>query len=378
MSSYERIDGFEINCNIFDPEEFTFLKDFIRLLKKDDKSIQVHGFHGFQNYYNDIYFLDLASTLYDSLADITEQEIQVVLHPNENADFTIAQNNTVTLIDNLNQIRNMYKHRIQYSLENLNETRYRLNTDKITPVIDQVNVGFCWDIGHEVFENSCKYELNKSMKERLTNVHIHDVKETDHYPFIHGNVDYIKAIDYLMTIGYTGAVVLEINPDLISHTGIYKKYESYMENLNLPHPKQIDRAVPANMRCGKPEGEIEALDAKTWARLSYTFAGIWEISPQAYEEVANKVQLIDVREPREYSGPLGHIKGSRLVPLAELGERSAELDGDRPTVTVCRSGARSAQAVVLLQKAGFSDVANLAGGMLRWRAAGYPVEDGGE
>jgi rhodanese-related sulfurtransferase len=33
---------------------------------------------------------------------------------------------------------------------------------------------------------------------------------------------------------------------------------------------------------------------------------------------------------------------------------------------------------VLLQKAGFNDVANLAGGMLRWRAEGYPVEGGRE
>jgi len=43
-------------------------------------------------------------------------------------------------------------------------------------------------------------------------------------------------------------------------------------------------------------------------------------------------------------------------------------------VTVCRSGARSAQAVVMLQRAGLPDVANLAGGMLRWRAEGYPVD----
>jgi rhodanese-related sulfurtransferase len=150
-----------------------------------------------------------------------------------------------------------------------------------------------------------------------------------------------------------------------------------MENLNLPHPKQIDRAVPANMRCGEPGGEVDALDAQTWAPLVYTFAGIWEIEPPAYEEVASQVQLVDVREPDEYSGPLGHIDGARLIPLGELSKRSGEIDRDRPVVAVCRSGARSAQAVVLLQKAGFSKVANLAGGMLRWRASGHPVEDGG-
>jgi sulfur dioxygenase len=52
----------------------------------------------------------------------------------------------------------------------------------------------------------------------------------------------------------------------------------------------------------------------------------------------------------------------------------AELSHEAPIVTVCRSGARSAQAVVLLQRAGFRNAANLSGGMLRWIAEGYPTE----
>jgi rhodanese-related sulfurtransferase len=43
---------------------------------------------------------------------------------------------------------------------------------------------------------------------------------------------------------------------------------------------------------------------------------------------------------------------------------------------VCRAGSRSAQATVILREAGFNDVANLAGGMLRRRAEGHPVEGG--
>jgi sulfur dioxygenase len=92
------------------------------------------------------------------------------------------------------------------------------------------------------------------------------------------------------------------------------------------------------------------------------------------EEQAGNVQVVDVREPNEFHGPLGHIRGATLIPLSELALRAGELASDRPVVTVCRSGARSAQAVVLLQKAGFKDVANLAGGMLRWRAEGNAVE----
>jgi rhodanese-related sulfurtransferase len=169
----------------------------------------------------------------------------------------------------------------------------------------------------------------------------------------------------------------KFNPRLGGQIG-EQDFAGYMDNLNLAHPRQIDVAVPANMRCGKPAGEVDALDAQTWAPLKYTFAGIWEIEPQSFEEAAGKAQLIDVREAVEYTGPLGHIHGSRLIPLGELGKHTDELDRERPIVAVCRSGARSAQAVVLLQKAGFSSVANLAGGMLRWRAAGYPVDNGGD
>jgi rhodanese-related sulfurtransferase len=80
----------------------------------------------------------------------------------------------------------------------------------------------------------------------------------------------------------------------------------------------------------------------------------------------------------EFVGPLGRIRGAKLMPLGQLPARVGELAHDRPVVAVCRSGARSANASLLLQKAGFNDVANLAGGMLRWRAEGYPVEGGRE
>ena len=155
-------------------------------------------------------------------------------------------------------------------------------------------------------------------------------------------------------------------------------FVGYMLNLKLPHPKQIDEAVPANLRCGEPQGGTLTDQQQDWATLVYTFAGIWEIAPQALEEVVDQLQLIDVREDTEFTGPLGHIRGAKLLPLGELEARLDQLDPDQPIVTVCRSGARSAQATVLLQKAGFTRVANLAGGMLHWRGNGHPVEGGSD
>src|SRR3954451_7035801 len=159
----------------------------------------------------------------------------------------------------------------------------------------------------------------------------------------------------------------------------------YMKNLGLAHPKLMDVAVPANLRCGQPqldeaaEGGVAPDRAgleQSWAPLRYSFAGVWEIDPHGLEEHTGTVQILDVREPEEFTGPLGHIEGAILIPLGELAERADELAKDRPVVAVCRAGGRSAQATVLLQQAGFSDVANLTGGMLRWRAEGHPVEGG--
>jgi sulfur dioxygenase len=180
--------------------------------------------------------------------------------------------------------------------------------------------------------------------------------------------------------GITVTSVLEerrFNPRLGGDIG-EADFVGYMNNLALPHPKQMDVAVPANLRCGRRDDGASVPAEPTWAPLAYTFAGIFEIQPQALEEHASAVEIVDVRERNEFDGPLGRVRGSRSIPLGELTSRAAELAKDRPIVTVCRSGARSAQAAVLLGKAGFADVANLAGGVLRWRAEGHPVEGGQE
>jgi sulfur dioxygenase len=85
--------------------------------------------------------------------------------------------------------------------------------------------------------------------------------------------------------------------------------------------------------------------------------------------------VVDVREPEEFIGELGHIQGALLVPLDSLKGRLAKLHGyaDRALVVVCRAGARSATAGAILRSAGFHRVKNLDGGMLAWRAASLPV-----
>jgi sulfur dioxygenase len=153
-------------------------------------------------------------------------------------------------------------------------------------------------------------------------------------------------------------------------------YAGYMKNLDLPHPKKIDEAVPANLRCGRPGNEAGVPPDPSWAPLRFTFSGVWEVEPHWLEENLSKVRVLDVREVAEFTGPLGHIRGAMLLPLGELAQRAKEIPKDQPIVAVCRAGSRSAHATAILNKAGFADVANLPGGMLRWRAEGRGVEGG--
>jgi glyoxylase-like metal-dependent hydrolase (beta-lactamase superfamily II)/rhodanese-related sulfurtransferase len=152
-------------------------------------------------------------------------------------------------------------------------------------------------------------------------------------------------------------------------------FVGYMKNLRLAHPKKIDIAVPANLKCGRPE-ENQPTNDPDWAPLTCSFAGIWELQPAWLDENLEAVQVLDVREPDEFTGPLGRILGAKLIPLGELAARTEELAKDKPVVAVCRAGGRSAQATIILQQAGFDKVANLSGGMLRWRGEGCPVEGG--
>lgn len=76
--------------------------------------------------------------------------------------------------------------------------------------------------------------------------------------------------------------------------------------------------------------------------------------------------LVDVREPNEYE--IVSIPGSVLIPKGDIlsGQALAELPQDKPLVLHCKSGARSAEALAVLHKAGFADAVHVGGGVLAW------------
>ena len=87
-----------------------------------------------------------------------------------------------------------------------------------------------------------------------------------------------------------------------------------------------------------------------------------------------EASLVDVRELSEWD--LGHIEGSRHLPLGQLPLRWRELDPEKKWICVCHIGQRSYYAAAMLRQAGV-DASSLDGGMVSWHEEKLPITDPG-
>ena len=146
------------------------------------------------------------------------------------------------------------------------------------------------------------------------------------------------------------------------------EYVELMSKLNLPNPKMMDVAVPANMRVGLAQDEI--------ARKG------WAVTPAEAKVLVGRptVALVDLRERSEREKH-GMIPGSLHAPYPELAENIrpggmlhelASATGRR-IVFYCAFGERSAMAVQAAQDAGLTAACHIHGGLDAWRKAGGPL-----
>jgi rhodanese-related sulfurtransferase len=106
-------------------------------------------------------------------------------------------------------------------------------------------------------------------------------------------------------------------------------------------------------------------------------AAAGEIKHVSVQEARNAVsgsgiQFIDVRAPEEFQG--SHAAGAVNFPLETLESDFGKLDKEKPVYVICQSGARSKKGAEILQKAGFKEIYNVAGGTTAWSGAGLEVE----
>lgn len=147
-----------------------------------------------------------------------------------------------------------------------------------------------------------------------------------------------------------------------------QEYIDLMNSIEFPLPKKIQEVLQPN-QSAIDDNQVDFPDL---GRLN----AVRQRDVRAVHDELNTAsasRLIDVREADEFTGELGHIPNSRLVPLKKLQYEIDELgiDKDDPIVVVCRSGVRSTTAAAILTGMGYTHVSNLKGGMLAWNEAGY-------
>jgi sulfur dioxygenase len=172
--------------------------------------------------------------------------------------------------------------------------------------------------------------------------------------------------------GHTHSTIGEekrTNPRVVGRTR--QQYIELMNNLGLSLPDKIQEVLQPNQSAI----EDESLHFPPLAELNRVRQ---LIAQEVRLQLGNPTPplLLDVRELEEFTGELGHIPGSKLIPLKELPARVGEIEAykDKDVIVICRAGVRSTTAAAILTGLGFEHVSNLKGGMLDWDDQRLPVE----
>ncbi len=173
------------------------------------------------------------------------------------------------------------------------------------------------------------------------------------------------------------------NPRLAGKTR--EEFIDIMNNLNLPKPRLIDEAVPANRFCGLEEEERQDAipraqapqpvrnESSTQAMVDTAKQTVTEIDVEKSRQLIKdgNVVVVDVREESEYEA--GHLDNAVFLPRGVLefkfGNIAELTDKSRTVLLYCRSGNRSALAAETMQQLGFTNVLSMAGGYEAWQKA---------
>lgn len=137
----------------------------------------------------------------------------------------------------------------------------------------------------------------------------------------------------------------------VEETGIE---ETIIENVSIDEIEEIEEI-----------GEVEAVEESPAEVMPISVERVYEIITGGEDYI-----ILDVRNPDEYEE--GHIGGAVLIPVSELEDRLDEIPGNKPVITYCKAGSRSASAAHILVENGFLEVYDM-GGITEWMDSGYPV-----
>ncbi len=155
-------------------------------------------------------------------------------------------------------------------------------------------------------------------------------------------------------------LITGIGESLLGRLMVYDALDMTYRTIRIrkdPATREITELIDYEAFCGVVSDEaVEAVADAT-------------ITPRELRELLDsgkKLALIDVRERVEWD--IVHIDGAELIPQSSInsGEGLAKLPHDRTPVLYCKTGVRSAEALVTVKRAGFADAVHLQGGIVAW------------
>jgi adenylyltransferase/sulfurtransferase len=155
-------------------------------------------------------------------------------------------------------------------------------------------------------------------------------------------------------------LIVGIGEPLLGRLMVYDALEMSYRTIKVrkdPETKPITELIDYEVFCGAVTDDAQQAAAGST---------ITAVELKGMIDSGKDFALIDVREPGEYE--IVRIPGATLIPKDRIlsGEALAELPQDKPLVLHCKSGARSAEALAALHKAGFRDAVHVGGGVLAW------------
>ena len=113
-------------------------------------------------------------------------------------------------------------------------------------------------------------------------------------------------------------------------------------------------------------------------KQEFHLEGVKHISVEtAHKLISNdEVFFIDVREKAEHKVEYFNYTNIFLYPLSTIMDNIQFIPQDVSIVIVCNEGIRSTKVANLLNRQGFTSVANLDGGIFEWRNQGFPIQKG--
>lgn len=111
----------------------------------------------------------------------------------------------------------------------------------------------------------------------------------------------------------------------------------------------------------------------------FNLEGVMHISVEdAYELVENdEAFFIDVREEEEFRKEFFDFQNVFFHPMSAIMDRLQYIPKEIPLIVVCENGNRSTKVANVLNKQGFTDIANMDGGINAWKAKGFPIVENG-